>query len=69
MVTDLLRDTVRNTSTKFADSATFGQVIRVFLEVRIHFSQMDETALNSKRNINLERCLLHLIGAITGRET
>lgn len=46
---------------EFADSAMFGQVICVFLEARIHFSQMDESALNSKRNISLERCLLRLI--------
>jgi len=36
----------------------FGQVIHVFLEVRLNFSQMDESALNSKRNIILEMCLL-----------
>lgn len=58
VVTDLLLpDGVRNTPTKFAGSAMFGQVIRVFLEVRINFGQTDESALNSKRNIILERCL------------
>lgn len=62
VVTDLLLPNgVRNTHSKFAGSVMFGQVIRVFLEVRINFSQTDESALNSKRNIISERCLLHLI--------
>lgn len=62
VVTDLLLcDGVRNTPTKFGYSAMFGQVVCVFLEVRINFSRTDESALNSKRYIILERCLLHLI--------
>lgn len=69
VVTDLLRDRVRNTPTKFAGSAVFGQVTRVFLDVRINFSQTDESALNSKRNNTiLERCLLHLIRNAHGQK-
>lgn len=44
VVTDfLLCDGVRNTPTKFAGGATFGQVIHVFLDVRINLSETDQS--------------------------
>lgn len=56
----LLCKGVRHTLIKFAGSAVCGQVIHIFPEVRIDFSQMDESALSSKANMISERCLLHL---------
>ena len=55
VVTDLLSDGVRNEPTKFTGSAMFGQVICAFLGVRINFSYMDESALNSKEEHHIRK--------------